>query len=366
MKFICERDVLKEGMAAISGRTKHGKNIPILGHVLIEASDASVRLTGNDMSACSVIEIPADVSQPGEYTLPADRLGKLVSGLPLGAQVCVEREGNAPLAKIRAGRSAYSFGGLPASDFPGAFTVQDPCELVLTRSEVNRILKVPAPSVCDEAARLYLSGIYLHPERGRLVGVASNGHTLIRTSVDCVAAKFTGVIIPAAACDEIVRLASDGDVTVRVTASLIEVETGKRRFVSKLVDGTFPDYHRTIPQSNPPAFAVDVAELDAALARLAGAGEGGRGVKFSWDAKAEVLKLQRRTDQGEGNEEIPCDCEGRPSPGEAGFNVDYVRMLIAASGGEVVRLHIDGPGEPARVTNPADADFVSVMMPLRV
>lgn len=366
MKFLCERDALKEGMAAIIGRTKHGKNIPILGHVLIEAQGRAIRLTGNDLDSCGVVEVPAEVSRAGAYTINADRLNKLIGGLPSGGQITLELEDGATVAKVKAGRSVYSFSGLPATDFPDAFTPRDPVEFALTPEQVKRLFKVPAPSILRDGAatRPYLAGIFLHHETGRILACATNGHTLIRTSVAHDASPFIGVIVPESACDEIVRLGSDSDITVRVATSLIEIERGKRRFVSKLIDGTFPDYQMVIPQSNPPAFVIDVKDMDAAVARLMAIGDGG-GVKIAWNAQAETLSLHRHGEHGEGNEIIACDCPGRQHPGEVVFQPEYLRFLIEAAGGETATLHIDGPGDPARITNRNDPDFVSVIMPRR-
>lgn len=366
MKFLCERDALKEGMAAIIGRTKHGKNIPILGHVLIEAAGRTIKLTGNDLDSCGVVEVPAEVSRPGSYTLNAARLNSLIGGLPSGGQITLELPDGATVAKVKAGRSVYSFSGLPATDFPDAFTVRDPVEFTLTAEQVKRLFKVPAPSILRDgaASRPYIAGIYLHQDKGRILACATNEHTLIRTSVQHDAAPFIGVIVPDAACDEIVRMAGDGEITVRVSTSLIEIERDKRRFVSKLIDGTFPDYGMAIPQSSPPAFVVDTKEMDAAISRLMAIGDGG-GVKIAWDASVEALSLQRSGDFGEGNETISCDCAGRQSPGAIIFQPEYVRYLIEAAGGETASLYIDGPGDPARIGNRNDPDFVSVIMPRR-
>lgn len=366
MKFLCERDALKEGMAAIIGRTKHGKAIPILGHVLIEAEGQALRLTGNDCEACSVMEIPAEVYRPGSYTVPADRLNKLVAGLPQGGQITFDMPDDGFAPKVRSGRSNYSFAGLPAADFPVAFEVKDPIEFSLTAGQVRRLFKVPAPAITKEEARVYFRGIFLHHEKGRLIAVASDGHTLIRTMVSTDVPKFMGVIVPEAACDEIARLTTDGGVVVSLSGSLIQVRCGKRRFVSKLIDATFPEYQTVIPQSNPPAFKFDVKAMHAAIARMEAVGDGKqKAVRVAWDASAQTLTLQRRGDSGEASEEIDCDCTGRSAPGETAFNIDYISRLIEASGGDVAQFLIDGPGDPARIMNPDDPDFTSVIMPMR-
>lgn len=364
MKLLCERDALKDALAGVIGRTKNGKNIPILGHVLLDASKGTLRLTGNDLGACSIVEMPCEVSSPGAFTLPCDRLAKLVAGLPAGGQITIDADER--VAKVKAGRSSYSFHGLPASDFPDAFKVEEYTEMVLSAKQAQRLFKTPAPCISTESSRPHLNGIFLHHQSGKILSVATDGHTLIRTSVEVDVPQFIGVIIPEDACSEIVKLAGESEVAIRVSARLIEAVVPRRRFISKLIDATFPDYAPVIPQSNPVPFSVEVADVEAAIARLSSAGESSSpSVKFSWDDDVECLRLQRRGDGGEGAEEIGCICDGRPA-GEIGFNGDYVRRILDASAGARVRLYFDGVNSPARVVNPDDPDFVSVIMPMRV
>ncbi|WP_157699730.1 DNA polymerase III subunit beta [Pseudorhodoplanes sinuspersici] len=351
-------------MAAVIGRTKHGKSVPILAHILLNAEGQKLRLTGNDLQACSIVEMPCEVSEPGAFTIPGDRLNKLVSGLPTGGQIKIEADDKS--AKVRAGRSIYTFAGLPAADFPPAFELRDAQEITLTGKQLQRLLKIPAPAISQEQSRPHICGLFLHHEKGRILACATDGHTLIRTSVEVDIPRFDGIIIPDEACSEIVRLAGDGDVTLRVSSTLIEAESGKRRFVSKIVDATFPDYLPVIPQSAPVPFTVEVSDIDEAITRLAAAGEAERAatIRISWERDSDRILISRRTEFGEGNEEIACDCTGRDA-GEIAFQSGYVRRLIEASGGKIARLHFDGPGDPARITSPDDADFVSVIMPCR-
>ena len=360
MKFTVERDAFHDALSACMRRTKGGPDIPILSHVLIEAGDRRVTITGNDLDACSIARVAADEIDPGSAVIPADRLHRLTGGLPKGAMMSIETKD--VLAIIRCGRSSYKFGTLPVVDFPNMPEIKgDPEPITLTSDQVVRLLDTPAVCIERQESRPYLAGVCMHPIRGGIAACATNGHTLIKTTVKMGRAEFPRIIVPERAAAEIAAMAKGGDIALRITDALISAECGDRTCISKLIDGSFPDYDRVIPQPYGEPIRADVKGIDAALDRLATARDPKRAgvVGLSWSAGQLTASLQ--SDQAAGEEALDADADREP--GEVGAQVDYLRTLIQASGGEVVELHVGGPGDPIRITNPKDDGFVAVCMP---
>lgn len=364
MKITCERDALKDAMHVVVGRTKGSAAIPILSHVLIEANGSAVTLTGHDLDSCSQVTLPAEVEEAGASAVPADRLSSLIGGLNKGSQVVLTTDDK--LAKVRAGRSAYQFGVMPPQDFPPVLTPKDPVTLTLSAVHVARLFKTPAPCISNEQSRVYLNGIYLHVRDKRLTACATNGHTLLRVSLDVFPPTFEGVIVPDKSCAEFARITDDCDVTLEISKNLIAIQAGDRRFVTKLIDATFPDYERVIPQASAPGMTLESTSLDAALARLLAARDPEKfpAVKLSWSGQVEHLSASLETTFGRGDEQVDCDSADRDA-GEVGCNGEYMRALIGAMGGERIKLFVDDPGSPIRIENPDDADLVAVCMPCR-
>lgn len=364
MKFLCDRDAIKDALACVSGRTKSGPDIPILSHILFEASGSSVKLTGHNLDSCSQATIAAEVDAKGAVAIPADRLVRLVAGLPQGGQIVVAADDK--VVKVKAGRSIYQFGFLPAVDFPEPLTPRDPAELTLSPAQVRRLFEMPSPAVEVTETRVYLAGIFLHVHDKRLAACATNGHILIRALADATAAHFAGVIVPASACDEIVRLVGKDDAQFEIATNLLAVTVGQRHFVTKLIDATYPDFQRVIPQSAATPMTFDAKELDAALARLIAACDKEKSpiVRLAWDNKTEHVVASVRSDSANGEEHVECDSKAR-NASETAAQVEYLRLLIDGLGGERVRFLVDGPGEPIRIENPDDHDIVAVCMPCR-
>lgn len=368
MKFIVERDKLKDALPFVIGRAKGIRaNIPILTHLLIESAQHKIVITGNDLDACSQIEVPAEIAQPGRIAIPADRLNRLVAGLAGGSQISVEAD--QAVARLKCGRSSYQFSIRPPEDFPETFAPVDPVALHVGAGDVARLFKTPAPFCEDGISRPQLSGIYLHKFGKRLAACATNGHMLLHIKASLEPPEFTGVIVPERSCGEIVRVVGEEECDIEVTPNLLAVTAGGRRFVTKLVDAVFPDHERVTPQANAPFMTVTSSELDAALVRLVAATDSEAktpgAVRLSWDDDAANFTASKQSAGNDGREQVDCDCPGRAA-GEIGGNLEYLRTLIEAVGGKRTRFFINGPGDPVRIENPDDADIVGVLMPMRV
>lgn len=365
MKFLCERDGLKDALAAVIGRTKSTSLIPILSHVLLEAKSNVLTLCGNDLDSSSRTRLAAEVTTPGAGAVPADRLSQLIAGMPSGAQVSFSLEG--ARLSVRAGRSVYGIPTLPADDFPGMLQADGGDKITLTPAQVERIFGVPEPMVSTEETRPYLCGIFLHTVGKALSGVATDGHRLMRTiAPECKVSDFDSVLIPTRACQEFVRLAKQ-DCEFSLSANIVTLKTGDVEFSTKLIDATFPDYQRVIPQSEI-SFTFDCKDMDAMLARLETIRDKIKSrpiCKMSWLDNPTVATLTVESDAGRGDEQVECDLVERPA-GEVGFQVGYLRNIIDAMDCETIRMFIDDPMTPIRIENPADSNVVAVLVPCRI
>lgn len=361
MKITIERDPFAEALRAVSGRCARTDATPILTHLLLTAENNRLRVTAHDLSACSIITIPAEIEEAGSAAIESDRLVELIGGCSAGSQVFVQTEGSR--ATVRCGRARYVFGTLPHDDFPAVFEPKNPTTITLTEEQVKQAFDIPFPCIGKEKSRVYFNGICLRNENNALVAVAANGHMLLRNVVKENVAAFEPVIVPETSCGEFVKVAALGESKIEISDNLISIEAGNRRFVSKLIDGEFPAYDHLIPKPSAAPLLIDVADLDAALSRLMAARDAKQiaAVALSWSEGDQNLKAELRSQFGDGVEEIQCDIGECPQR-KIGIQVEYLRTLADAAGGEYIRLHVGDIGLPVRIDNPNNKNLVALCM----
>ncbi len=173
-----------------------------------------------------------------------------------------------PLPLHAADLAGKRFPDLAAGDMTHSFT--------LAAADVKRLIDRTQFAISTEETRYYLNGIYLHSAGSAkavtLRGVATDGHRLAQIDLPLPkgATGMPGVIVPRKTVGEVQRLIEDNEAEV-----LIELSQGKIRFTlgnvvltSKLIDGTFPDYGRVIPQNNDKELIVDKKDFEAAVDRV--------------------------------------------------------------------------------------------------
>ena len=220
--------------------------------------------------------------------------------------------------------------------------------------------------------RYYLNGIYLHAADhggGKVLrAVATDGHRLAQLDVDCPAGAegMPGIIVPRKTVHELHRLieSTDAVISVGVSAAKVRFEIGPITLTSKLIDGTFPDYQRVIPQSNDKSMKVSNASFMSAVDRVATiASERGRAVKLAITPEKLILSVSN-PDGGSATEELAIDYAANNI--EIGFNHRYLLDISGQIESDTLQFLLADPGSPTMVKDAGDDRALYVLMPMRV
>lgn len=269
MKIVAHAGTIASALA-LAAAARPNKRIPALSAVRIVATDGTVSVTCSDNSFAITAKAAAEVIEPGQTAVAADRLASLTAGFAVGEKVTISTAEN--LATIVCGNSRSRLPVFPWDDLPAALTPDGEIARVEITGADCLILLEPLPAAATEATRFYLCGIFWHSLDERLVAVATDGHRLIHT---CIAAgnfsERRDLILSREAAAVLFRLIKSTRpdvVTLRRSRTLLIVTAPDFEFVSRLIDGTFPAYENVLPAASPNAVTCNRAELLAALSRL--------------------------------------------------------------------------------------------------
>ncbi len=367
MKFAIDRLSLLRPLGHVSSVVERRNTIPILANVVIRAEAGQLTLTATDMEMDIAEQVSCSVVQDGACTVPAHLLNDIVKKLPDGAEVTIMVTDGT--ASVQAGRSNFTLPTLPFEDFPTFNNSEFPVQFALTAADMRHQIDTTRFAISTEETRYYLNGIYFHKsDSGELAAVATDGHrlALAQMSMPQGADDLPNIILPRKAVGELRKLLDneDGEVNVKLSETRAEFSFGQVRLTSKLIDGSFPDYTRVIPQGNDKVLSVDRGLFSAAVDRVSTiSSEKSRSVKLSLSEN--LLTLSASTPEASSAvEELEVSYSGDNL--DIGFNARYLLEIAQQIEGDVIQMALSDPGSPSLISTPGDNNNLFVLMPMRV
>ncbi len=372
MKVKIDRSALLKALSHVQSVVERRGTIPILANVRLSAHNGQLELAATDMDIAVEDRVAATTSEDGALTVPAHTFYDIVRKLPEGAEVELKKEADGNKLAIRCGSSRFSLATLPVEDFPVMAEGDLSHHFTLPATDCIALIEKTRFAVSTEETRYYLNGIYLHATEKDgvkvLRAVATDGHRLARIELAMPegATGMPGIIIPRKTIGELRKLLENGveKVDVSLSATKIRFRCGDATLTSKLIDGTFPDYERVIPQGNNKIMEVDGKAFAAAVDRVSViSSEKSRGIKFVLSQGRLTLSASS-AEQGTATEELEVTYAADPM--ESGFNSRYLLDMMAQIEGDVVQFVLAESTAPALVRDPGDVGALYVIMPMRV
>ena len=369
MPFIqANRDAILKPLLTVAGIVEKRHTMPILANVLMTKRAEQVSFLASDAEI--QISTTAELSQDGDHlatTVSARKLIDILRALPDNIDVSLKVDDKR--AALQAGRSRFSLQTMPVEDFPLVSTVQDwPASFRMPQKQLRNLFQMVHFAMAVQDVRYYLNGLLLVTSRDRLKVVATDGHRLAfcETTIDAAALAAREVIIPRKSVLELLRLLADSDdpVDVDVADNQLRLRFGEVEFITKLVEGKFPDYQRVIPSSHTKRLLISRDALAASLSRASIlTSDKFRGVRITLEPGA--LRIQAsNAEQEEAQEEVETDYQGDRL--EIGFNVGYLQDVLSNLKSEQIQAEFGDANTSALITVPGDSQFKYVVMPMRI
>ena len=357
-----------EALQSVAGIVERRHTLPILANVLMRKNAGVLELTTSDLE----IQVRTHAELGGDAgnfstTVGARKLIDILRALP--ADQVVSLTSNQNKLTLQGGKSRFTLQTLPADDFPlvnesvdfgPAFAVPQKT----LRSLINQVHF--AMAVHD--IRYYLNGILFIAEGKALTLVATDGSrlALAQSPLDNEVPNKQEVILPRKTVLELQRLLRDEETVIemRFANSQAKFMFSGMEFVTKLVEGKFPDYNRVIPKNRKNAVTLGRAPLLACLQRAAIlTSEKFKGVRVNLEPGSLRISSSN-AEQEEAKEELEVDYNGDAI--EIGFNVTYLIDVLANVSAEMVRLELEDSSASTLFTVPEQPGFKYVVMPMRI
>jgi DNA polymerase-3 subunit beta len=361
------QDKVLSVLQSVAGIVERRHTLPILANVLIRKTGSALQLTTSDLE----IQIRTTAELDGDAgnfttTVGARKLIDILRTMPSDQTVSLESNQNKLI--LKGGKSRFTLQSLPAEDFP---LVQEAANFGPSFSVPQKTLKELLHQVSFAMAvhdiRYYLNGILFVAEGQQLSLVATDGHRLAFSSATLdVEVPRQEVILPRKTVLEMQRLLSDkeGAIEMQFAGNQAKFTFDGMEFVTKLVEGKFPDYNRVIPKNHKNTITLGRTALLATLQRTAIlTSEKFKGVRLNLEPG--LLRVaSSNAEQEEAMDELEIDYNGDAI--EIGFNVTYLIDALTNMDQDMVQVDLADSNSSALITIPDNTTFKYVVMPMRI
>jgi DNA polymerase-3 subunit beta len=361
------QDKVLSVLQSVAGIVERRHTLPILANVLLRKSGTSIQLTTSDLEI--QIRTTADLGgDTGNFTttIGARKLIDILRTMP--SDQTVSLESNQSKIILKGGKSKFTLQTMQAEDFP---LVQESANFGPAFSVPQKTLKDLLGQVAFAMAvhdiRYYLNGILFVAEGKQLSLVATDGHRLAFASATLdVEVPKQEVILPRKTVIELQRLLSDADgaIEMQFANNQAKFSFDGMEFVTKLVEGKFPDYNRVIPKNHKNKITLGRTALLSTLQRTAIlTSDKFKGVRLNIDPGS-LRVASNNAEQEEAVDELDIDYGGDSI--EIGFNVTYLIDALANMSQDMVSVELTDGNSSALFTIPDNATFKYVVMPMRI
>ncbi|SEQ07480.1 DNA polymerase III subunit beta [Piscibacillus halophilus] len=378
MKILIEREPLMNSiqnvMKAISSKT----TIPILSGIKLEANDQGVKLTGSnsDITIESIIPVEEDgivnihEMVPGQIVVQAKFLPEIIRKLP-DHQVEINVDSDLNL-QIKSGHAEFKLNGQDAEEYPQLPVLQTDNSFDLQIDLLKMLIRQTNFAVSVSETRPILTGVHLKLENDLLELVATDSHRLASRKItmnDSEQLTFNNVVIPGKSLSELNKILDETQETIQVsvTDNQILFRTKNLYFLSRLLDGNYPETSRLIPNQSKTVVKVDSKELIESIDRASLLAKDNRNniVKLVTKGQNTLQITSHSPEVGQVEETLETDSiEGEDL--KISFNAKYMIDALKAIDSDQVSINFTGAMRPF-VIRPEEDDeqILQLITPVR-
>lgn len=365
MKISVARGELLEALSVVGKGLSSRTTLPILSGILLSASRDELVLQSTDLEVSIRNKVKANVAKDGQTVVPGRLVTEIVRSLP-EASVTIDA-GAHDHAVISCEHASFSVKTLSAEDFPKFPEVQADKKATLPTETLVAMVRQVYKAVSRDETRPILTGVLMVIEGDTLRMVATDSYRLAvrEMTLEAGSRDEMEVVVPGKAIEEVPKLAGAAEtVSLAVSENQVVFEFADTVYVSRRIEGSFPNYRQLIPKERETVVTVSREELLDAVRRVSLLAQHNAPLRMK--VTDSTLSLSATTaDVGEATEDLMVKSEGQDV--EIAFNHAFLTDGIASVGAEEVLLQFVSPLKPG-VLRPADVaeDFTYLLMPVRL
>jgi len=363
VKIDCARSDLLDVIQTVARGISTRSTLPILSGILFHAEGDRLSAQTTDLEIAIRTSIPVKVNQSGSTVIPAKILGDVVRSLE---ESSVSLESEASQAVLRSQQSVFEIRTLPPEDFPRFPEVEPQQQCTLPSQPATELIRQVGRAVSSDETRPVLTGVLVTAGKDSIRMVATDSYRLAmrQVPIERGAEEEVKVLVPARTLDELTRILpeKEEEITLGVGENQAVFTFGDTTFVSRLIEGQFPNYEQLLPDKYETRIVAEKEEFAAAAKRVSLFALHSSPMRILFEEGAARLSAASQ-DVGGAVEEIKVEQEGATI--EIALNHQFLIDGLSTMAGEKVAIELTSPLKPGLIKS-IEQDHLYLIMPVRI
>jgi DNA polymerase III subunit beta len=364
MKVNISQNQLVKGLTITNGLTKANRQLPVLGNVFLKINKTVLYLQSTDLMSSARIKIDCKSNGEGEYLISASNLLEYLLALNSGD---VEIKFDDKKVTISQSGSRASLPLVEIGEYPKVFSFKKSGKAVIKVENLMSALKWGGMAVAEEGNRPALTGVLLKQEskKGKLMIVSSDGFRLSICDLSYEGEWEKDLLIPYKPLMVLIKDIEDKEVEIGFDKknNQVWIEGKNRQILIRLIQESFPDFRKILPDSMEIKFHIDKDELHQAVKQVSVfARQNANIVKWEIDKKLNISTQDGYV--GKGSVELDGKLEGGKIT--TAFNYRYLQDYLAVVGSGQLTIGFNGPLAPVQFLSDRYGGASHIIMPVKI
>lgn len=365
MELTLTQENFAKALSAVGRVASTKTQLPILSNILLRTDGNRLLIAATNLEIATTQYIGAKIAKPGAITIPAKLISEFVSSLPKGS---IDLRVVGENMHVTSGKYHSIINGVIADDFPELPTINEEktVNYEINSEDFKQAVAQTVITASADSTRPVLTGVYWHTHDGWTYLAATDGYRLSERRLVETKSEIAA-IIPTQTLQEVLRTITDDCETVNVLfdESQVRFRMNEAEVISRLVDGSFPDYRQLIPESSDTVAIMSKAEFTR-VTKVAGlfARESGGSVTVTVDGEVQTVSLHSIASEfGENTSELDAQVTGA---GQVTLNSRYLAEALNVIDADTISFSFSGKLSPVILkSTKEDTNYYHVVMPLK-
>ena len=346
-------------------QNKTSSNLP--GAIYMTTKNGQVELQGNDFELGIRLTIDGDIKEPGTLVVGSRYFQELIRKLP-GDTIELYKPEDGNSLTITSGSSEFNLVTLHPDDFSLVEQIHDQDHVNIDSFAMKELIDLTNYAAATDEDRPVFTGALLEINENEVTMVATDTHRMAvkKITIDEPATTPMRAIIPTKTLAEVSRLLpTDNPAMINIIWNRTQIVFNFESIyiISRLIEGTYPEYEKVIPSQFDSSAVIDRREFAGAVDRVSLLAKdiSYNVIRYDWSESNVTLSTQN-TEIGMAKEDVTVEFKGTPFT--ISFNGRYISDILRHSTGDNIHLFLKQNG-PVVIRQDNNPNYTYVVTPVR-